>query len=144
MFMELCLLLLLILRFMYYKFNERYKYWQRLGVPSLSPKEQRANAWDFFTQKRAPHDIKKNEYERFEGERYYGVCDGVKNILVIRDDFELIRSILVKDFDYFGKSLTAIFGNLEPSSRTERIQMKGITAIHGDEWKTVRYKIYIQ
>ena len=142
MFIELCILVLLILAFVYYKFNENFNYWNRLGVPCLSVKEQKANAWDFVMQKRAGHDIKKREYRKFDGERFYGIFDGVKQILVIRDDFELIRSILVKDFDYFGKSMAAAFGTLEPSNRTEQIQMKGITIIHGDEWKAVRYKIH--
>ena len=129
---------------MYYKFNEKFKYWNRLGVPCLTEKEQWVNAWDFIMQKRPLHDIKKDEYKKFDGERFYGIFDGIKQILVIRDDFELIRSILVKDFDSFGKSQFASFGTLEPANRTEQIVMKGIAIIHGDEWKAVRYIIYVQ
>ena len=143
MFLELCSLLLIILAYIYVKFTRKFHYWSELRVPSLSQTDQRKNNWDLFMRKRAVHDIKKEEYKKFDGERFYGIFDGARHMLVVRDDFELIKSILVKDFDYFGKAQGALFGDLDPTNRAEQIILKGITVIHGDEWKTVRCCLYI-
>ena len=95
--------------------------------------------YELFGRKRAAHDIKKDEYRMFEGERFYGTCDGSRQLFVIRDDFHLLRSVMIKDFDHFSKAQGAQFDNAHPAGRVEEIITKGITVIDGDEWKTVRY-----
>ena len=89
-------------------------------------------------RKRAIHDIRREEYGLFEGERFYGTFDGTSNVLVFRDDFHLLRSVMIKDFDHFSKGIGANFMVTCPANYVEEIQMKGITVIHGDEWKEVR------
>ena len=74
----------------------------------------------------------------FEGERFYGTFDGMMNVFVIRDDFHLLRSVMIKDFDHFSKAQGALFHTSHPTNRAEDIQVKGITIIDGDEWKSVR------
>ena len=74
----------------------------------------------------------------FEGERFYGTFDGSSNVFVIRDDFHLLRSVMIKDFDHFSKSQGAVFDTPYPSNRVEEVITKGITIIDGDEWKSVR------
>ena len=74
----------------------------------------------------------------FEGERFYGTFDVNGKVFVIRDDFHLLRSVMIKDFDHFSKAQGAMFNTSYPSTRVEEIQLKGITIIDGDEWKSVR------
>ena len=138
MFVELFLLLLLILGYMVYQFVQKLYYWKNLGVPSPSPIQQLKFVYQMLGQKRAVHDITKEQYRMFEGERFYGTFDGGSNIFVIRDDFQLLRSVMIKDFDHFSKSMGSIVNTQYPCNRAEEIQVKGITVIDGDEWKSVR------
>ena len=138
MFVELLLLLLLILGYMIYQFIQTLNYWKNIGVPSPSPIQQLRFASQMIGQKRAIHDIKKDEYRMFEGERFYGTFDGMMKVFVIRDDFHLLRSVMIKDFDHFSKAQGSLFHTPHPTNRAEAIQVKGITMIDGDEWKSVR------
>ena len=125
---------------MAFRFNQKFYYWQKLGIPCPSPKDQRRLIYDMFTRKKSLHDIKKEEYKMFEGERFYGTFDGGRHVFVIRDDFQLMRSVLIKDFlDHFSKGFFSSFQALETVNRTEEITKKAITGLSGYEWKTVRY-----
>ena len=60
--------------------------------------------------------------------------------LMIRNDFELLRSIWIKDFDHFNKTRGADFDeNVWPSSRAERLAMQNVSLLHGEVWKNLRY-----
>ena len=138
MFVELLLLLLLILGYMIYQFIQTLNYWKNIGVPSPSPIQQLRFASQMIGQKRAIHDIKKDEYRMFEGERFYGTFDGMMKVFVIRDDFHLLRSVMIKDFDHFSGAQGALFLPLYPGNRVEEVMCKMLTAIDGDVWKAVR------
>ena len=116
----------------------KYNYWKNLGVPSLDRNTQRNNNWDIFLKRTSRHDMAREHYNAFEGERFYGKFDGSNQVLVIRDDFELIRSIMVKDFDHFGMLRLGPLRNVPPANKVEEITLKGILVIHGEEWKNVR------
>ena len=134
--MYLQLLIFLILIYSIAKYNRNFRYWKELGVPSLTAQEQRKNIWDLLMRKKAAHVSKREEYNKFEGERFYGVFNGVRHALVIRDDFELIKAILVKHFDNFGGSLVTAMA--DPANRADQIGFKSLPLICGEEWKTVR------
>ena len=138
MFIELLLLILLLLSYMIYRFVQKLYYWKNLGIPSPSARQQLKFMYQFMGRKRAIHDIRREEYGLFEGERFYGTFDGTSNVFVFRDDFHLLRSVMIKDFDHFSKGIGANFMVTCPANYVEEIQMKGITVIHGDEWKEVR------
>ena len=104
----------------------------------MSPKDQRRLMYEMYGQKKGFHDIKKEEYRMFEGERFYGTFDGGRQLFVIRDDFHLLRSVMIKDFDHFSGAQAHVFAAADPANRFEEIAAKGITAIDGDEWKSVR------
>ena len=72
----------------------KLNHWKKLGVPSPSTKYQLTSICKFFAKKWTLHDAKKEEYRMFEGERFYGTFNGSQNILVFRDDFHLLRSII--------------------------------------------------
>ena len=138
MFIEVLSIFILLFVYNTYSFFQKFKYWKKLGVPSASTWEQLQDMYYLFGQKRAIHDIAKDSYKKFYGERFYGTCEGNRQVLVIRDDFHLMRSMMIKDFDHFGKAQGNLLINPHPASKVEKIQMKGITAIDGDEWKNVR------
>ena len=139
MLLELCSIIILCATYWYIKYKNKYQYWKNLGVPSLDHSIQAKNNWDRFLKRRAMHDIKREEYDSFKQERFYGQFDGVNQILVVRDDFDLIKSIMVKDFDHFGMLRLGPLRDVPPANKTEEIILKGILVVHGEEWKNVRY-----
>ena len=112
MFVELFLLLLIILGYKAYQFVQKFYYWKNLGVPSPSPIQQLKFVYQLVAKKRAVHDITKDLYRMFEGERFYGTFDVNGKVFVIRDDFHLLRSVMIKDFDHFSKAQGAMFLSL--------------------------------
>ena len=59
---------------------------------------------------------------------------------MIRNDFDLIRSVWIKDFDHFNKTRGEEFvENIWPGSREEKLAIKNVANIHGEEWKDLRY-----
>ena len=59
--------------------------------------------------------------------------------LMIRNDFELIKAVWIKDFDHFNTtSAGAFFEKMWPSSRAERLAVENVSSIHGEAWKELR------
>merc|ERR1712079_452597 len=56
------------------------------------------------------------------------------------NDFELIRSIFIKDFDHFAivSSELKMAKGIWPASRNEKLMLNSIQSAHGDEWKDIR------
>ena len=138
MFIEIILLTFLLIGYFVYNFHKKLNHWKNLGVPSPSASYQLTSIGKFFGKKWTLHDAKKEEYKMFEGERFYGTFNGSQNVLVFRDDFHLLRSVMIKDFDHFGKGIGSGFVVTDPATYTEEIQMKFLTILDGEEWKTVR------
>ena len=107
-------------------------------MPCLDRAAQTKLNWDKFLKRRSHHEIRREEYNSFKGERFYGSFDGVSQILNVRDDFDLIRSIMVKDFDNFGMLRLGPLRNVPPANKVEEIILKGILVVYGEEWKNVR------
>lgn len=141
MFLELCLVIIACMCFWYIKYIRKYQYWKEMGVPSLDRNIQAKHNWDRLLKRRAMQDQKREEYNSFEGERFYGQFDGFHQILVVRDDFDLIRSIMVKDMDHFPRVQLGMLRDVPPANKTEEITLKMLMALYGDEWKAVRYVI---
>ena len=138
MFWELLLAIIALLSYMYIKYVSKFDYWKKLGVPCFDRTTQTRLNWDKYLKRRSHHELKREEYDSFNGERYYGVFNGTSHVLTIRDDFDLIRSIMVKDFDNFGMLRLGPLRNIPPANRVEEIMFKGILVVYGEEWKNVR------
>ena len=78
-----------------------FEYWKKLGVPTSEKRVQIRNNWNEVSRQKALAYQYLDEYKRHNNERFYGGFDGFTQVLTIRDDFELIESILMKDFDNF-------------------------------------------
>ena len=138
MFWELLLAIVALLSYMYIKYISKFNYWKNLGVPCFDRPTQTRLNWDKFLKRRSHHELRREEYDSFKGERFYGVFTGANHILGVRDDFDLIRSIMVKDFDNFGMLRLGPLRNIPPANRVEEIMFKGILVVYGEEWKNVR------
>ena len=99
----------------------------------------------FIRQKETMHELSLRVYNNFPGERFVG-CWAMfgEPYLMIRNDFELIRSIWIKDFDHFAiaESFVAKLKTNWPANRNEKLMLNNIQSAHGDEWKDIRYHIF--
>ena len=136
-----CLLLLTyyaISKKIFGDYNDPFDYWKDKNVPSPDKKLQQAYNWNEITRKRASAYRYLEEYKMYPNQRFYGGYDWFSQVLTIRDDFDLIKSILVDDFDHFQKTRFSIFADTLPVNRTEEIVFKSTTVVYGKEWKKVR------
>lgn len=142
MILEACIGLgALLLLSLYYKLSKNKYHWADRGVPSSGFRFFWGNDKEFVLGKKSLHATLKEEYNNFPGERFYGRWTFLgQPILILRNDFDLIRAVWIKDFDHFTKTR---FGEMNegiwPSSRAERLAIDNITALHGDTWKDLRY-----
>ena len=143
MLLEICLGLGALLLYLYHKLSKNRNHWSERGVPNTGFRFLFGDDKEFVTGKKAVHDVIKEDYFKFPGQRFYGgwTMLGLP-YLMIRNDFELIKAVWVKDFDHFNK--TVFFGTdfaegVWPSSRTEELAVNQISNVHGEVWKDIRY-----
>ena len=59
---------------------------------------------------------------------------------MIRNDFDLIRAIWIKDFDHFGMAHGGVILNrtIWPATREEKLMLTHVQNATGDDWKDIR------
>ena len=119
-------------------YADPFDYWKKFNVPSPEKSIQKKYNWNEITRRKAFAYKYIEEYNMFPDEPFYGGYDGFNQVLTIRDNFELIEAVLVKDFDYFQRTRFCIYSDTVPVNRTEEIIFKSQSVIHGDKWKKVR------
>ena len=133
-------IVLMVLTFCY-KIQKHKHYWDERGIPNTGFKFFWGDDTVFFTKKESMHSFFWEEYKSFPGVGFYGrwTMFGLPT-LMLRNDFDLIKSIWIKDFDHFAIANSASKKNrsIWPSSREEKLMLNHIQNVHGDEWKTVR------
>ena len=78
-----------------YKSSKNKDFWYKRGIPNTDECIE-GNA------KESIHDVSLRLYNQFEGVPFFGSWTFFGNpVLVIRNDFDLIKSIWIKDFDHF-------------------------------------------
>lgn len=126
-------LLFVVIALLYYFVNRTYTYWERKGFkcvpnynylvghfePALRVKEF---AGDFITK------LYKSTNDPF-----IGIYSILRPILLVRDP-ELIRSVLIKDFQYFTERNVHCNENYDPLSAT-------LFALPSQKWKNLRGKL---
>ena len=140
MISKLIIGLVAIVLYMYYKLTKNKNYWKDRGVPSTTFHFFWGNDKESLQGKKSRHEILTDEYFNFPGERFYGrwATFGTPQ-LVIRDDFNLIRSIWIKDFDQFNQTLAGhAFSKMLPTSREEKLILSQVQNVHGEAWKQIR------
>ena len=144
MFVEILSVIVALLLYLYYNLTKNKNHWRDRNVPSTK--------FRFFWGDDSPsgdkslHDIMKEEYFRHPGERMYGGWSlmGVP-YLMIRNDFELMRAIWIKDFDHFNQTRVTEFAEkIWCGSREESMMLNTIQTMHGEAWKDIRYKSGMQ
>ena len=144
MLLEMCLGLGALLLYMYYKLSKNKNHWSDRGVPNTGFRFFWGDDKRFLTGGKAIHDVVKEDYFEFPGQRFYGGWTMLgQPYLMIRNDFELIKAVWVRDFDHFNKTRGAdFFEQVWPSSKAEELAITNVVNVHGEVWKDLRYLQY--
>ena len=126
--------------FIYYKLSKNQNFWRDRGVPDTGFKFLWGDDKEVLLGKKSIHEINIELYKKFPEERFYGGWSLLgQPYLMLRNDFDLIRAVWIKDFDHFTITRNTEFAeNVWPATRTERIALNHIAALHGDIWKDLR------
>lgn len=116
-------------------FKWRYTYWKRRGIPTITPTIPFGNMKDMLKQKKHFGVIIKDIYEEFKskGYRHAGVYIFARAAYVPIDP-ELIKLILLKDFNYFMDRRLYYNEQDDPLSAN-------LVSWEGEKWKNLRQKL---
>ena len=142
MIFELLIIILSLLGFGYWKFSRYKNYWHERGVPNTGFKFIKGDEWELLSQTESVHETALRHYKQFAGVPFYGGWTFLGfPYLMIRNDFDLIRAIWIKDFDHFAiANGNVVFQkSIWPATREEKLMTGHVQMTHGDEWKDIRY-----
>jgi cytochrome P450 family 6 len=117
---------------LYRYFTRNFKFWQKLDIPYVKPTPFVGNLKECAFQKVNIGKHLQHIYEQHSDKPYVGIFAFDKAILLIRD-VELVKNILVKDFQYFIDRVTTLHEKLDPLCSRSLFVMKGHTWRH---WRT--------
>jgi len=129
------ILILITLMIIFYLYMTRkFKYWKKRGILETAPPIPFfGNFADCLLFKKSPANYLKEIYDQAKGLPYIGFYLMDKPILLIRDP-ELVKNILVKDFNYFNDR----YINADPN---DRLGYASLFFLRNPDWKIVRNKI---
>jgi cytochrome P450 family 6 len=118
---------------LYVYFKNKFSYWKKKGVLHLKPSFPFGNCTDMVLMRKSMGETYVNHYKRFNGNKYGGVYLAHQPQLLIRDP-DMIKDILVKDFDHFHDHGFAFDEKIDPLSGN-LFMLKGL------KWKETRKKL---
>ena len=130
-----------VMTYGYYKLTKNRDYWSERGVTNTGFKFFWGDDKDLLVSKVPFHEWNLRIYNSYPKDPYIGMWAMFgRPYLMIRNDFELIRSIWIKDFDHFAIANDNVLSNKNtwPANRNEKLMLNNIQSVHGDEWKNIR------
>ena len=145
MILEVLLLFVTLLVFFYYKVTRNWNYWERKNIPTLKPSFPLGSVPSFFTRKQAFYDMFKELGQKTKDWPICGLYQLNSTLMV--NDANLIKHILVKDFDYFTDrrgAESATTHALKKSTKTDQIWSIQMTNATGLLTSNYKLKIRLQ
>ncbi|KAF7403884.1 hypothetical protein HZH68_006678 [Vespula germanica] len=106
-------------------------YWKKKGVPTMLNYPLFGLNWMVFFGKKSFQELNTMIYEMLPGEKYVGTMDFATPLLIVRDP-DLLKDIMVKQFDHFPDHRAFVDENIDP------IFGKNIFSLRGERWKEMR------
>ncbi|XP_026479926.1 cytochrome P450 6k1-like [Ctenocephalides felis] len=123
--------LLAIFMWCYRRSKEAQQYWQNRGVAvPVPPMIFLGNLGKRLTMRCSFHEMQKELYDEMKEYRYAGYYEGARRLLMLIDE-ELVRTVLIKDFDYFCDRPTL-------DLRDDNYLRHMLISLKGTHWKKVR------
>ena len=127
-----CLSAIFIAFYLY--FTRNFKFWQKLGIPYVNPTPFVGNLKECVFQKVNIGKQLQQIYEQHSDKPYVGIFSFDKPSLLIRD-LELVKNILVKDFQNFTDRITSSDEKLDP------LFSRALFVIKGQRWRNWRINL---
>ncbi|KAF7993491.1 hypothetical protein HCN44_010086 [Aphidius gifuensis] len=124
---------IVIILTIFYLITKKLNYWENLGVPGPKPVPIFGNFTKLFLKKLTVGQVIQNIYTKWKHEAFVGVYKGHSPQLII-NDLDLIKTILIKDFDTFNGRGIAVNEDIDPLTAN-------IVNIDGPRWKFIRAKL---
>lgn len=125
-------LIVLIVVFYFYM-TRKFKYWKKRGVSEIPPIPFLGSFAECIFMKKSPGYLLKEFYDEAVGQPYVGFFVFDKPFLLIRDH-ELVKNILVKDFDHFSDRY------FTPDEK-DRLGYANLFFVKNPVWKMLRLKM---
>ncbi|XP_011636626.2 cytochrome P450 6k1-like [Pogonomyrmex barbatus] len=125
--------LIILIIIVYFYMTRNFKYWQKRGVLEITPIPFMGNFTECLILKKSPGYFLKNIYDQAKGHPYIGFYIFDKPFLLLRDH-ELIKNILMKDFNTF-------FDRYASADPSDRIGYATLFSIKNPAWKIIRMKL---
>ena len=127
---------------LYVWLSQKWTYWTKKGIFQVEPTFPFGTMSVWFTRKIHIRDFFMKQVKQAQNLPYYGGYFLHKPILVVKD-VDLVRQIIVKDFDHFVDRPVAVVTGISPDllqngDRCDRIWSKALVNAKGEEWKNMR------
>jgi cytochrome P450 family 6 len=116
---------------LYFYFNRNFIFWQKLGIPYVKPTPFVGNLKECVLLKTTIGEKLQRIYNQHSDKPYVGIFSFDKPSLLIRD-LELVKNILVKDFQSFMDHILSIEDKFDP------IFGKVLGGLKGQLWRHLR------
>lgn len=130
---QLSVLLAIALPAIYVYFRAAFSYWQKRGVPTLKPTPPFGDLSDAIFRGKSAQQAINAFYKKFDGHKFGGIYNFAIPSLLLRDP-EIIKDVLVKDFDKFHSRGILINEEKDP--------LQGhLVSLSGSKWRNLRVKL---
>lgn len=129
---DLIAFLTIIVFTLYLYYQHTYRYWKRRGIHYVPPTFPFGNFGPVIFQKISIGELFEQIYN-YTSDPIVGVYGVIRPMLVIRDP-DLIRHVMIKDFQYFVDRGTYIDEKHDPLSAH-------LFSLAGEKWKNLRVKL---
>nr|AFU86482.1 cytochrome P450 CYP6AY3v2 [Laodelphax striatellus] len=126
-------LLIIVCLLIYHYCTATFGYWKQRNVPFVSPKPLFGNYYEVVSLKTSPVACHESIYRSFPNDKYVGMFQLRKPALLIRCP-EMVKQILVKDFNYFTDRGFHADEDREPLTAH-------LVNLQGEKWRMLRQKI---
>lgn len=117
----------------YLYMTRKFLYWTKRGIDEITPTPFTGNFADCLFMKKSAGDFVKDLYDRSPKTPYTGFYIFDRPFLLVRDP-ELIKNILVRDFNYFSDRFST-------ASPDDKLGSANLFIVKNPAWKIIRTKL---
>jgi cytochrome P450 family 6 len=116
---------------LYFYFTRNFKFWQKLGIPYVKPTPFVGNLKECVLLKTTIGEQLQRIYNEHSDKPYVGIFSFDKPSLLVRDP-ELVKNILVKDFQAFMDRMMSFEESVDP------LFANSLPILKGQLWRHIR------
>lgn len=118
----------------FFYITKNFNYWKNKGVPQIEPSFPFGCLSSFLLGEKCVGELYDGFYKELENVPYFGIYEGRRPTLIVTDP-ELIKRILIKDFQHFSDRLMATTNNKHDYINNHLFNLSG------RDWRVMRLKL---